>query len=225
LRLTLLAAFALQVGCTEFATPAELDRPQILAIVAEPPAVAPGDSAELSLVVAGPDGQIDDFEVEWSAVAPIPEAPAIGTVEAAGERTATYIAPAMQPPDNPALGLIEAAVTVGDDTLIGTKGIAVGSLRLSNPIINVLTGGSTDLLDETVLTIPVETPVDLAVDIEDGIPAMGSVAWYNTVGEIELYRSTPTTIVADEPGDGWLFVVVRDGAGGVAWHRVQLIAE
>jgi hypothetical protein len=51
-------------ACSDFATPSNLDRPQIIAVRSSPPSIAPGESAQLDALVAGPDGVID-ADVEW----------------------------------------------------------------------------------------------------------------------------------------------------------------
>jgi hypothetical protein len=214
------------LGCAEFATPAELDRAQILAIVAEPPAVGPGESSTLTILVAGPDGAIAQPQVVWSASSISPEVPPLGTLADEQDGTATYMAPPTQPADNPALALIEARVEVGRDMpLIGSKAIAVGSIVLANPTLTRFDAGGTDLLTVDELSLRVGTPTALEIDVEGGFFEEGSVSWYATGATIEQYRSNPTEILAEEAGEGWLFVVARDGRGGVVWREVHLTAS
>lgn len=213
-------------GCEEFATPAELDRPQILAIVAEPPAVRPGESSTVTILVAGPDGIVEQPAVTWRAASISPEVPPIGMVSAGNDGSATYRAPDTQPPDNPALALIEATVEAGREApLVGNKAIAVGSIVLANPTLTRFEGAERDLLATPELALQVGAPVPLEVDIEGGFFEEASVSWYATAGVIEQYRSNPTEILAEETGDGWLFVVVRDGRGGVVWRQVRITAS
>jgi hypothetical protein len=210
-------------GCTEFATPAELDRPQILAIVAEPPAVRPGESSTLTILVAGPDGAIAQPAVSWSGSSISPEVPPLGTVSDGGDGTATYQAPDAQPEDNPALALVQVEVEVGRDApLLGSKAIAVGSIILSNPTLTVFDAGGIDLLMVDEFELQVGSPVALRIDVDGGFFDEGSVSWYATGAVIEQYRSNPSEIVAEEPGAGWLFVVARDGRGGVVWRQIRI---
>jgi hypothetical protein len=51
-------------ACSDFATPSNLDRPQIIAVRSSPASLAPGESALLEVLVAGPDGVID-ASAEW----------------------------------------------------------------------------------------------------------------------------------------------------------------
>lgn len=222
---SLTALIALSIGCNDFATPAELDRPQVLAIVAEPPALAAGERAALSVVVAGPEGQIEPAMPMWASVAPVPNAPAVGTVERDGD-TYYYVAPPMQPAMNPTLALVEVTVDVGRDApLVANKALAVGSLILRNPVVESFTADGTDVLDAEVMSVAAGATVPIEVGVVDGLPLDGFVSWYSTVGEIELYRSNPTEIVFDTAAEGWLFAVVRDGMGGIAWTKVRVVVE
>lgn len=213
-------------GCEEFATPAELDRPQILAIAAEPPAVRPGESSTITILVAGPEGAVEEPAVTWRATSISPEVPPVGTVSVGNDGSVTYLAPDTQPADNPALALVEASVEAGRESpLVGNKAIAVGSIVLANPTVTVFEADGADLSTAPELALRVGTPVSLEVDVEGGFFEEGSVSWYATAGVIEQYRSNPTEILAEEPGDGWLFVVVRDGRGGVSWRQVRITAS
>ncbi|HUH01416.1 MAG TPA: hypothetical protein VML75_05430, partial [Kofleriaceae bacterium] len=166
-------------GCEEFATPAELDRPQILAIVAEPPAVRPGESSTVTILVAGPEGAVEQPAVTWRTTSISPEVPPIGMVSVANDGSVTYLAPDTQPPDNPALALIEATVEVGREApLVGNKAIAVGSIVLANPTLTLFEAGESDLLSSPELALNVGTPVSLEVDIEGGFFDEASVSWY-----------------------------------------------
>lgn len=55
-------------GCVsgpDFSEPSLVDRPRVLAVVADPPEVAPGEGSELSVLLAGFDDE--PFEVTWTA--------------------------------------------------------------------------------------------------------------------------------------------------------------
>ena len=76
------------------------------------------------------------------------------------------------------------------------------------------------------LTLARNTPVAIDVAIEPAAGEDARFAWYSSAGEIERYQSTPAELVAaEDAGRGWLFVVVRDGLGGVAWHGVEVTVE
>jgi hypothetical protein len=74
--------------------------------------------------------------------------------------------------------------------------------------------------------IPAGGRAGLEVALDREPTENGGVAWYATVGEVEPYRQPVTEIAApDEPTDGWLFVVVRDGLGGIGWRSAALRVE
>jgi hypothetical protein len=61
-----LAVVPCLLGCIELddlARPSNVDRPRVLAVVAEPPEINPGSDVELRVMVAG----VDDYTVSWSA--------------------------------------------------------------------------------------------------------------------------------------------------------------
>lgn len=53
------------VSTPDFANSSQVDRPRVLAIVAEPPELAPGQSGRLSIMLAGFDGL--DYDISWRA--------------------------------------------------------------------------------------------------------------------------------------------------------------
>ena len=53
-----LASAILATACTDFATPAELQKTTILAVVADPPITPPGAQSRLELVVVDASGRV-----------------------------------------------------------------------------------------------------------------------------------------------------------------------
>lgn len=199
-------------GCTDFATPAELSRPQILAVRADPPVVAAGERSRLTLLIGGPSGRIEPAAVEW-----------LGPVEEIdGEWW--YTAPAAID----AGGFVESLEVVVelDDgtTLSALKTIGVGlPVEAANPVIEAVFVDGAPLAEGEALAVGPERTVTLDVRVAP-VPATGAIfAWYATTGEIDRYRRSPTELVApDVPDEGSLFVVYRDGLGGVAWREVTV---
>ncbi len=223
-RLFLVALLA--SGCTDLATPAELVRPQILAVRAVPPGIAEGGVSELSILIAGPAGVIEDAQVSWAVAEPTPELPAIGEIEIDGDGVAWYIPPPRV--GSPTVTTIEATVTVDDSpTLVALKGIGLGlNQPTANPAIaDLLVNGDSVEEGVTVTVLQTQTvPLDVLTD--PPITSKAIVSWYSTLGEIELFRRTPTEIVApDEPGEGTLIVTYRDEQGGVVWRTIRLVVE
>ncbi len=215
--------FASGAGCDDFATPAELDRPQILGIAADPPAVALGETTALSIYVAGPDGEVVDPEVVWEVVSVGPGLPQLGRIDPASP-TPTFVAPD-DVPEEPTLAMVQATVSVGEQPLLGQKAIVVGRVVLSNPMLTRFAAGGTDLLTDELRMFAGDV-VSLSVDIAPEQDKDTTYSWYSTVGTIAAYRSAPTDLEApEEPASGWLFVVVRDGRGGIVWRKARVVVE
>jgi len=208
-------------GCNDFATPAELDRAQIIVMISDPPAVPLRESSLMTIVVADSNGEVTTADVQWEVSSSVPELPPLGSVEVSGD-TVTYNAPNALP-SLPDLALVQATVTVGDETLVGLKGVVIGPLQFVNPTITALTAAGTDVMTAGAIEVSAGDTIDLAVTLDPPADEMTTYAWYSTIGEIEQYRSTPTEFIAPaESGDGWLFVVARNDKGGATWHKVQL---
>lgn len=207
-------------SCTEFATPAELEASQILAIQSEPASVSLGSSATLSILVADKNGPVNDPQVTWSLQAQ-EGLPALGSLVDDGN-TVTYSAPDMVP-SLPTLVTVEARVQHADETLVALKGILIGGPSLVNPEIQAITVDGHDAAEFITLETGQESALGLQMMKE--LSEDATYAWYARPGTIDEYRSTPTVLVApDAPGDGWLHVVVRD-QGGIAYRSVPLKVE
>ncbi len=221
----LLAAVATAAGaCEEFATPAELAGPQILAVRSESPAVPPGERVALEILVAGPDGEIETPDVSWAVEPAAVGAAPIGAIEVEEDGSAYYRAPATVA-EEPTFSAVRATVQVDDLELVAIKALGVTNLPFENPSVSLLRADEQDLLAaDAALALSPEQTVELEVDIAPAITEETSFSWYATVGEIEEYRSNPTELVApEEAAEGVLFVVVRDGLGGITWAQAPII--
>lgn len=91
--LTTLAALAAACDDGGFTrSAAEIDRPRVLAIVAEPAEVEPGEPTTLRALVAAPDGALADAPLDWSiCTAPRPLAAATPVAQACLDDAATRI--------------------------------------------------------------------------------------------------------------------------------------
>lgn len=197
MRTVLLLIAGLAAACSELATPAELSRPQIIGVRADPPAVEPGGSARLSVLVAGPDGAIEPAAVHWD-----------GPVRQDADGVTWFDAPPS--PATVKLGLV---VELDDGTTlpaIKTIAVSAGAAGAANPEVGPVT------VDGAAPTsAPTATTVELTVDAGSAT----QVSWFVTGGSIALYRRTPTAWdTPDEPADVTGFVVCRDGRGGTSWR-------
>ncbi len=225
MRRRLLATAVATLGaCAEFATPAELTKPTVLAVIADPPLVAPGASSALEVVVAGPDGPLVPASTSWRLIETFPGVPPFGEVVPGDTGTATYQAPDPVPdlPENvPPVSSVEVTVSAGDEQIVVVKAMVVTDLEGANPTIDTLAVGDAVAGDAVEVAAGAAVYLDVGVDPPVGDDA--TFAWYSTVGAIERYQSNPTELIAlDEAKDGWIFVVVRDGRGGVAWRGVEV---
>ncbi len=218
--LAILGLMVTATGCPDLRTSAELSEPQILALVASPPCVAAGDVAALDVVVAGPAGAILPRDVVWS----VPPG-AAGSIESSG---GVSMVRAAADAATGATFEIDAAIDVGTAApLRGFRTVRVGG-GCANPIIDavLIDGVPASASDDVLVGRGDSVALDLSVD--GGLADGSRVSWFTTAGKIELYRHTPTKLIADsEAGTGILYVVYRDGLGGVAWleRNVQIVAR
>ncbi|WP_428266956.1 hypothetical protein [Haliangium sp.] len=216
-----LAALLPTFACEEFATPAELADTQILAVRVEPPAVSPGERARLDILVAGPDGPVAAPTVDWEIEPATTGAALLGAIEVDGGEV-YYRAPD-QVAEDPSVAAVRATVQAEERELVAVKAVGVTNLPLRNPTLSVFEADGQDLLTAEVLALAPGQEIELRIDLESGVDDENLFAWYSTAGEIERYQSNPTTLVAQEqPGDGWLMVVVRNSLGGVVWGQVPI---
>lgn len=210
-----LALPMLAAGCDDFATPSELEAPRIIALAAEPAAVAPGGEAVLDAVVAGPTGLMGG-RARWSIETPVDGVSLwsdgvdhISVAAGVGETEVT----------------LRAEVEVGGDVLIGVRQIAVGGASRGNPVIDLVVGGAA-AGEALVLDAGIDHDIALLADPAPESFAAGAVSWFATAGEIPHYRHNPAVLEAPgEPGAGVLLAVYRDGQGGVAWRQWPLTFE
>ena len=121
---------------------------------------------------------------------------------------------------DPPLDSVQATITAGDTSVVVVKGVLIADLPSANPAVTALMVDGDAADDGLTIDAGATYPLELATDPAPGDDA--TFAWYSTVGEIALYQSNPTELVAGDAGDGWLFVVMRDGRGGVAWRGVSV---
>lgn len=224
-----LAASALAAaGCDDFATPAQLMAPTVVGIIAEPPVVRPGNSTTLTPLIASPDGPQSATGARWRLTETLPGVAPFGQVTGNSDGSATYQAPT-QVPELPAGALpvdsAELSLDLGGRTTATIKAVLVTDVTTANPAINALTVDGVAVAGDAVIELAVGVPVELAVAATPEATDRARYAWYASVGTIEDYQSSPCSYVAEEAGEGWLYVVVRDGQLGVAWRAVRVVVR
>ena len=210
-------------GCTDFASPAELTKPTVLAVIAEPPVVAPGEPTELTAVIVDGSGELTGLPVRWSLIETYRGVPPMGTLTGS-----TYTAPdpiPTLPANAPPIDSVRLEVDTGATTLVTVKFVAVAAVALTNPTISAFTVGAVDAAAGPI-TVARGAVLDLAITTDPPLAADARFAWYSSAGEIVKYQSNPTTMTAaEDAGAGWLFIVARDGKGGMAWRGVEITVE
>lgn len=211
-------------GCDEFATPAQLETSQIIAVISDPPVVRPGEFATLSAIVAGPDGEVVGLPTRWESVATFNGSLPLGSVVANADGTATYTAPTDLDPDLPPVGTVEVHIDTADGERVAVKAIGIANLAATNPSLDAIVFDGVPA--SASATLATGQTVELAVNITPEPSDDAIYAWYSTVGEIERYQSSPTSMIAsDTATEGWVFAVARDGRGGIAWAKLAVTVQ
>ena len=230
MRLAVVPLFVLATAaCTDFATPAQLEKPLILAITADPPLVVAGGQSQLDAVVVDGDGVKTGLTTRYRLIETYDGVAPIGRLDDSAAPV-RYLAPDPVPslPGNaPPIDTIEVTIDgLPDGPLTALKVMGVAPVETANPRITALTIGDGDGLAEGPLTVRRGDRRALTLTVDPPPSDDASFAWYTVAGTIEKYQSNPCElVVGDEARSGWLFVVVRDGLGGVAWRGVELRVE
>jgi hypothetical protein len=213
-------------ACTDFATPAELQKTTILAVVSDPPVTPPGAQSRLELVVVDQTGRVPAPASTWRMVETFPGVPPMGTIADNGDGTASYTAPTNPPApqgETPPIDSVEIELATMPRPLTVLKAQVVADVPSQNPTLATLTVDGADAT--AAATARAGQPSTVAVTIDPPAGKDATYAWYTTLGKIEEYQSAEATLEAEAAGSGWLFVVVRDGLGGVAWHATPLTVQ
>lgn len=220
---TLLAGVA---ACDDFAPPSALSSSQVVGVIAEPPIVAPGETTVLTPLIATPQGPVTGaaaYSATWALTETLPGVAPFGELSARPDGTAQYRAPMTVPPlppNAPPLDSAQLTAVIDGRKVTTLKAVLVAGVPTANPTISALSADGVDLSEG--LTLEAGATVELAVRTTPTAGDNARFAWYSSLGEIEKYQSNPTTLLAKEPGSGWLYVVVRDGQLGVAWRALPV---
>lgn len=203
---------ATAAACSDFDLPSALSRDQILGVQSSPAVIAPGGRGRLDALVAGPDGEIADAALTWSASGAAIE------LDDAGE--AWLVVPDAVPVDGIEIAL---EVETSGALLTAVKRVPVDAAERDNPQMVSLEADG-DAIAEAGLTAAPGAELELSAQLER--PDVQRLSWFATVGEIELYHHNPALLVGPAaPAAGWLFVVGRDDRGGVTWRTAAMVFE
>ena len=222
----LASLFSGVTGCETLPLASELTRPTILAVQTDPPTIDVGERAELEVLIAGPDGDIDDAALQWDVVPAFEELPVLGTIERDEAGTPVYVAPtAVGEPTGTA---IEVVADTGDDRpLEAIKIIGVGfPFTVPNPTITNLSVNGRAIAEGEEIRLAPGAAISVDAVASPAPTDESDIAWFTTLGRIDLYRRTPSEYIApSRPGRGMLYIVYRDADGGVAWRKHSLVVE
>lgn len=224
-RVLTIATVLVAVGCNDLSTPQELSHPQILAVRADPPIMPAGARSQLSVLVAGPDGEVQPEQTDWAVADAIPGVPPVGAIETDDDGV-WFVAPAAT--DGVVGVAVQVTVRLADaSSLVAIKGIGVGAPNpTANPSIDEVRIGDEAAAEDVDVRLARGAVTPISVAVAPGPGPDAEYSWYATIGEIGLYRRNPSEIIAPEDaGTGWLYAVYRDGAGGVAWRRLPIVVE
>lgn len=187
-----------------------LDRPRVLAIRSEPPALAPGETHTLTAYVFAVDGELD-----WSLCAEAwrPTDPPSCPDEAIELGRGNPLTTTLPELDS---GWVLAAPVDGS-ALPAAKRLEAGT-DAANPEVSGIT---------TETPSPGDSEIELRVALADERdPAELVVSWYTTGGELETKRtlaSEPVLLTIEEPATPVrVIAIVRETAGGTGWTETVL---
>ncbi len=208
------------VGCADVAQPFDLDHARVMAVRIDPPAIAAGETAII-------DALFTDSTITPRVAAPMaldvalpPEAAAFADhlvrtadgwqLTAPDAATlATARAQAGLAAEAPLIVPLALTIATADGPLAAIKTVALGA-SAANPSAPAI------LLDGAAgpLTLHPATEARLAVAAPDDDH---DYRWFSSVGDLVGYTRADARIAPLEVGAGWIVVVARDQAGGVAW--------
>jgi len=226
------------VGCGgDLDPPWQLDHDRIVAIRATPPAIASGESSTLDGLVAVKGSPADERAPDiavvvspkaltsalafsggaWTITAPDEEALQRG-------RDELGIAAGMPVPLQ--LGVCFAAAACADQSapqLVGLKSVALGMQQANPTLPPVQINDATAPAPDTEIVADALADLPLHVEVAD----TDEVDWLTSAGTMHD-DDLPTAHISfedEDPLEGQLAVVVRDGKGGVTWQVWSLRAE
>lgn len=202
-------------ACADLSTPADLAQPQIIALTADPPSLGSSEQALLDVLIAGPDGEIPPSRVVWSTAG-------VSGAEVSRLQDDTWLLQAPPSIEGSPYAELEVSVLLDDGTtLMGARSVALGTRRTQPIIVDILVNGQALPLGET-LQVAVNAELELALKVSPTMTDLSIVSWFSNVGEFEHYRRTPARFLARETDNGSLFVVYRDGSGGLTYRVLNV---
>lgn len=220
----------------------EVTKLRLLAVAADRPTAAPGESVTLGALWFDPFGGVPDFT--WTSCRAEPAEPDRCTGEESsidqgrGLDEVVFVMP-----DVPALlvRLRICAEEACDPIIEAIKRVeaASSSTPNTNPVIASLAVGGTDATNAPTAPVGEEVAVALvaapdSAESRDGTTEELIVSWFATGGELDEERTMDpgessrfevAWTAPSDPGTVTMWAVLRDGAGGVSWREAEVTVE
>jgi hypothetical protein len=216
-----LAAVA-ATGCMgDIDPPWQLDHTRIVAVRAEPPAVAAGQTSKIDALLSEKGGATRVATPELATVVSPASLSDLLTMQD-GSWVVTAPDDRRLAAARSELGLaadapvpLQIGVSYADRTLLATKTIALGQAAANPPLDGILIDGVPP--GDGELTVDKLVKVPLSIQADD---ATYDVTWLTSCGTMHDFDlpAAYLKVEADDPMSGELAVVVRDARGGVSWQ-------
>ena len=201
------------VGCTDTTPAWDLTRDRIIAVRATPPAILAGETTTLDALVAV-GRTVSELAPADVTVSPGGSLSPTVTLTPSGW---TVTAPA-ELPATPVAVTLAFTIDVGGELRQATKAVWFGVAR-ANPSVELAIDGMTSDAE-----IAVDREVELVASADESNPDE-EIDWLTTIGELTDVDDPIGHLTCEEPGEGTVVVVRRDGAGGVAWKTGRVVAR
>ena len=232
-----LALIVLLVGCNQdLDEPWQLEHDRIIAVRATPPAIQPGETSTIDLLLGFAEMPVVERGPDFATVvAPMsladvlaPDSGGWVVTAPSAERLAAARLELGLMPDAPVPLQVGVGVTwpyevasVDGRTFGAVKTIFLGETRANPELAGMLINGTEPGME---LVVPKEDKVPLFVEADDEVDI---VNWLTSCGEMHDFdlHSAYLKVLPENPQDGQLAVVKRDAKGGVSWRVWPIRAE
>jgi len=226
-RVALVAAVALGACAGDVDPPWQLDHDRIVAVRAEPPGIAAGQTSRIDALLAtkgamtsvatpelatvvSPTSLADVLSIDggtWVVTAP-------GEDRLAAARSELKLAAGDPVP-------LQIGVSYAGQTLVATKTMTLGATATNPPLDGITVDGKPPG-DALVVGMLVKVPLSISAD-----DITYDVAWVTSCGTMHDFDLPQAylKVETDDPTTGELGVVVRDAHGGVSWKIWPIHAE
>jgi hypothetical protein len=202
--------------------PWQLDHDRIIAVRATPPAILPGEQAEIDGLLAVKGGPTVEQVPELVGVlSPMSLASAVAfeggkwVVTAPDEAALAAARTELELPADAPVPL-QLGVSYAGQTLVGLKSVRLGATaeNPTMPVPMVAGAPAPEPGQPIVIDAAVETVLSIEVPVED------EINWLTSCGEMHDFDLPQASIdfEADSPHDGELARERRDETGGVVWQ-------